>query len=98
MTTERMRARAVFSTADFELLKEAIGELITKVSVDDVKLSRLSALYHRLGRLGCPPPFDGHFANRRARRTERFPGEEKGPLVHRHRWAFPRLADAAVLA
>ncbi|VXD06795.1 conserved hypothetical protein [Sphingomonas sp. T1] len=52
MTTEPMRARAVFSTADFELLKEAIGELITKVSVDDVKLSRLSALYHRLGRLG----------------------------------------------
>jgi hypothetical protein len=25
MTTEPMRARAVFSTADFELLKEAIG-------------------------------------------------------------------------
>ena len=52
MTTEPMRARDVISTADFELLKEAIGELITKVSVDDVKLSRLSALYHRLGRLG----------------------------------------------
>jgi len=52
MNTEPMRARAVFSTADFALLKEAIGELIPKVSVDDAKLSRLSALYHRLGRLG----------------------------------------------
>ncbi len=52
MTPEPTRARAVFSTADFELIKEAIGELITKVSVDDIKMSRLSALYHRLGRLG----------------------------------------------
>lgn len=52
MTTEPMRARAVFSTEDFALMKEALGELISKVSVDDAKMSRLSALYHRLGRVG----------------------------------------------
>lgn len=52
MTTEPMRARAVFSTDDFALMKEALGELISKISVDDAKMSRLSALYHRLGRLG----------------------------------------------
>ncbi len=52
MTNEPARARAVFSTEDFALLKEAIGELIPKVAVDDGKMSRLSALYHRLGRLG----------------------------------------------
>lgn len=52
MTTEPMRARAVFSTEDFALMKEALGELISKVAVDDAKMSRLSALYHRLGRVG----------------------------------------------
>jgi hypothetical protein len=51
-TTEPTRARAVFSTDDFALMKEALGELISKVSVDDSRLIRLSALYHRLGRLG----------------------------------------------
>lgn len=52
MTNEPARARAVFSTEDFALLKEAIAELIPKTAVDDRKMSRLSALYHRLGRLG----------------------------------------------
>ncbi len=52
MTTEPNRARAVFSTDDFALMKEALGELIAKVSIDDAKMSRLSALYHRLGRVG----------------------------------------------
>ena len=51
-TTEPTRARAVFSTDDFSLLKQALGELISKASIDDTRLTRMSALYHRLGRLG----------------------------------------------
>jgi len=50
--TEPTRTRAVFSTDDFTLLKEALGELISKISIDDTRLNRLSALYHRLGRVG----------------------------------------------
>lgn len=50
--TEPTRTRAVFSTDDFALLKESLGELISKISIDDTRLNRLSALYHRLGRVG----------------------------------------------
>ncbi|MEG3165731.1 hypothetical protein U1701_14120 [Sphingomonas sp. PB2P19] len=50
--TEPSRARAVFSTEDFALLKEALGEMISKISIDDTRLTKLSALYHRLGRVG----------------------------------------------
>jgi hypothetical protein len=49
--TEPTRARAVFSTEDFALIKEALATLIAKVGDDDVRLSRISALYHRLGRV-----------------------------------------------
>ena len=51
-TTEQPRARAVFSTNDFALMKELLGEMISKTSIDDARLMRMSALYHRLGRLG----------------------------------------------
>jgi hypothetical protein len=50
--TEPSRTRAVFSTEDFSLLKEALGEMISRVSIDDTRLNKLSALYHRLGRVG----------------------------------------------
>ncbi|CAN5400313.1 hypothetical protein BH10PSE14_BH10PSE14_21670 [soil metagenome] len=50
--TEPHRARAVFSTEDFALMKEALATLIAKVGEDDVRMSRISALYHRLGRVG----------------------------------------------
>ena len=50
--TEPNRTRAVFSTDDFALLKEALGELISKISIDDARVTKLSALYHRLGRVG----------------------------------------------
>lgn len=49
---EPRRARAVFSTEDFALMKEAVAALIAGMSDDDARLSRLSALYHRLGRVG----------------------------------------------
>lgn len=45
------RARAVFSTEDFALMKQAVGDYITKVD-DEPRLSKLAALYHRLGRIG----------------------------------------------
>ena len=48
---EQTRARAVFSTEDFALMKEAVGAFITTVD-DEPRLSKLAALYHRLGRIG----------------------------------------------
>jgi predicted Zn-dependent peptidase len=45
------RSRAVFSTEDFDLMKEAIGEYIKKIA-DDPRSAKFSNLYHRLGRLG----------------------------------------------
>jgi len=33
-------------------MKEVLGEMISKTSIDDARLMRMSALYHRLGRLG----------------------------------------------
>lgn len=45
------RARAVFSTEDFALMKEAVGAFIATVD-DEPRLSKLAALYHRLGRIG----------------------------------------------
>ena len=52
MMSEPQRARAVFSTEDFALLKEALATLIAKVGDDDARMPRISALYHRLGRVG----------------------------------------------
>lgn len=51
MTKEPPRSRAVFSTEDFSLLKEAIGAYVRNIA-DDPRSSKFSNLYHRLGRLG----------------------------------------------
>ena len=44
------RPRAVFSTEDFALMKEAVGEYVRRLS-HDPKSVKLSSLYHRLGRI-----------------------------------------------
>jgi len=49
--SEPTRSRAVFSTEDFQLLKEAVGDYIRKIQ-DKPESSKFSNLYHRLGRLG----------------------------------------------
>lgn len=51
MDATPQRSRAVFSTEDFALMKEAIGEHIKKIA-DDPRSAKFSNLYHRLGRLG----------------------------------------------
>lgn len=51
MTNDQQRPRAVFSTEDFELMKEAVGDYVRKVA-DDPRSAKFSNLYHRLGRLG----------------------------------------------
>jgi hypothetical protein len=48
---EPTRSRAVFSTEDFSLLKEAVADYIKKIQ-DKPESSKFSNLYHRLGRLG----------------------------------------------
>ena len=50
MTTEPQRSRAVFSTEDFGLMKEAVAHY-TKVIADKPESVKFSNLYHRLGRL-----------------------------------------------
>ena len=50
MTNEAQRPRAVFSTEDFELMKEAVGEHVRRIA-DDPRSVKFSNLYHRLGRL-----------------------------------------------
>lgn len=52
MSTEPQRSRAVFSTEDFALMKEAIASYIKEIA-DDPKSAKFSNLYHRLGRLGA---------------------------------------------
>ncbi|HEX8485592.1 hypothetical protein [Sphingomonas sp.] len=49
--SERPRSRAVFSTEDFDLMKEAVGDYV-KTIADDPRSAKFSNLYHRLGRLG----------------------------------------------
>jgi hypothetical protein len=49
--TEPTRSRAVFSTEDFGLMKEAIAHYIKQIQ-DKPESSKFSNLYHRLGRLG----------------------------------------------
>ncbi|AGH48158.1 MULTISPECIES: hypothetical protein [Sphingomonadales] len=48
--TEPTRSRAVFSTEDFQLLKEAVAHYIKAVQ-DKPESVKYSNLYHRLGRL-----------------------------------------------
>jgi hypothetical protein len=48
---EPARARPVFSSEDFKLLKEAVMHYI-KVVQDEPISAKYSNLYHRLGRLG----------------------------------------------
>ena len=49
--TEPQRSRAVFSTEDFGLMKEAVADYVKRVA-DSPKSVKFSNLYHRLGRLG----------------------------------------------
>jgi len=51
MSTEPQRSRAVFSTEDFALLKEAVADYVKRIG-DDPRSAKFSSLYHRLGRLG----------------------------------------------
>lgn len=48
---EPTRSRAVFSSEDFALMKEAIADYSKKVA-DTPKSIKFGNLYHRLGRLG----------------------------------------------
>ena len=50
MTEQQERPRAVFSTEDFALMKQAVAHFLKEVQ-DRPESSKLSALYHRLGRL-----------------------------------------------
>ena len=49
--TNRPRARAVFSPADFSLMKEALGEFIRTLPAGDPRSQQASNLHHRLGRI-----------------------------------------------
>ncbi|HVJ03914.1 MAG TPA: hypothetical protein VM662_17180 [Sphingomonas sp.] len=49
--TEPQRSRAVFSTEDFRLLREAVGTHLAKVK-DSPASTKYANLYHRLGRVG----------------------------------------------
>ncbi len=48
--TEPARTRAVFSTEDFQLLKEAVAHYLREVQ-EKPESVKYSNLYHRLGRL-----------------------------------------------
>lgn len=48
---QQQRSRAVFSTEDFALLKEAVGAYARGIA-DDPRSVKFANLYHRLGRLG----------------------------------------------
>lgn len=47
---EPQRSRAVFSTEDFRLIKEALATHIRTIA-DDPQSAKFSHLYHRLGRV-----------------------------------------------
>jgi hypothetical protein len=47
---EPQRSRAVFSTEDFRLIREAVGTHLQKVK-DQPESTKYANLYHRLGRL-----------------------------------------------
>ncbi len=48
---EPARARPIFSTEDFGLLKEAVADYARKLA-DDPRSTKFANLYHRLGRSG----------------------------------------------
>lgn len=50
-TNEPQRSRAVFSTEDFHLIREAVASHL-QVIKDQPESVKYSNLYHRLGRLG----------------------------------------------
>lgn len=45
---EPQRSRAVFSTEDFDLMKEAVSAYVRQIA-DDPRSAKFSNLYHRLG-------------------------------------------------
>ena len=47
----QMRPRAVFTTDDFRLMREALAHFLQRAP-DDRDSVKAAALYHRLGRLG----------------------------------------------
>jgi hypothetical protein len=49
--SEPQRSRAVFSTEDFRLIREAVGTHLQKVKDEPVS-TKFANLYHRLGRVG----------------------------------------------
>ena len=49
-TREPARSRAVFSTEDFRLIREALGTHLQKVK-DQPDSMKFANLYHRLGRV-----------------------------------------------
>jgi hypothetical protein len=51
LMTEPTRSRAVFSTEDFGLMKEAVLHYLKAIQ-DKPESTKFSNLYHRLGRLG----------------------------------------------
>jgi hypothetical protein len=51
MTNDPPRSRAVFSTEDFRLIREAVATHLEKVK-DAPESVKFGNLYHRLGRLG----------------------------------------------
>jgi hypothetical protein len=50
MTGEPQRSRAVFSTEDFRLIREAVGTHLHKIK-DQPESTKYANLYHRLGRV-----------------------------------------------
>jgi len=48
---EPAKARPVFSTEDFKLLKEAVAHYVKAIQ-DQPESVKFSNLYHRLGRMG----------------------------------------------
>ncbi|NIJ21800.1 hypothetical protein FHS95_003511 [Sphingomonas naasensis] len=48
--TEPQRSRAVFSTEDFRLLREAVGTHLHQIK-DRPESTKYANLYHRLGRV-----------------------------------------------
>ncbi|AMK20097.1 MULTISPECIES: hypothetical protein [Sphingobium] len=50
MNNEQPRARAVFSTEDFSLLREAVGHYLSEIR-DKPESIKFAHLYHRLGRV-----------------------------------------------
>jgi len=50
MGTEPQRSRAVFSTEDFRLIREAVGAHLRQVK-NSPESTKFANLYHRLGRV-----------------------------------------------